>query len=261
MNTPMRDVLHMVQERSGQICAAAEHAGGNDLHAPTELPGWDRLTLLCHLRYGAHTTRQMISATIESRPSAYYPGGRGLQREHTLQPERGESPHHVLPALREECEALHAVCLGLGEEAWQRRVIEPEPGAGLGPVTLAELMLLRLTEVQVHGGDLGLGLSPWSPAFGPAVLAQRASRLVLASSASLRGRLRLLPVDAGDLLIAVRGAEVTVETHGANEADASLSATANDLVAVLMGRSPSTSPEVQGDQTLAADFIAAVVGP
>lgn len=261
MTRSMRDVLHLVQDRSAQICAALERAGDDDLHAPTSLPGWDRLTLMCHLRYGAHVTRQMISATLEVRPSAFYPGGRAFQRSHTLEPERGESPHHVLPALHEECAALHASCLDLTDDQWRLRVIEPEPGADLGPVTLAELMLLRLTELQVHGSDLLLGLPEWPPEFGPAVLAQRASRVRLAAGASLSGRLRLLPVDAADLVIVLDGPEARVLPDDDGDADASLAATANDLVAVLLGRLPATAPRAQGDPELAAGFLDSVVGP
>ena len=45
------------------------------------------------------------------------------------------------------------------------QVLEPEGNRDLGPTTLGRLALLRLTEVEVHGSDLGVDLEDWSALF------------------------------------------------------------------------------------------------
>lgn len=59
-------------------------------------------------------------------------------------------------------------------EAWDgTTVCEPEDNPDIGPITLLQLAILRLTEVEVHGTDLDLGLSDWSDPFIDAALPMR----------------------------------------------------------------------------------------
>jgi hypothetical protein len=61
--------------------------------------------------------------------------------------------------------ALARAWATLEAERWNCRINQPADNVGLGPVTLARLSLLRLTEVEVHGSDLGVGLDEGSPTF------------------------------------------------------------------------------------------------
>lgn len=52
------------------------------LEAPSQLSGWSRLTILCHLRYGTQALRRMTIDALAGRETSYYPLGREHQRPH-----------------------------------------------------------------------------------------------------------------------------------------------------------------------------------
>ena len=64
--------------------AAAQHAlvdtleplADDALLAPSLLPGWDRLTVMCHIRYGGDAINRMVTAGLAGEPVLFYPGGR-----------------------------------------------------------------------------------------------------------------------------------------------------------------------------------------
>src|SRR5690348_1934823 len=98
---------------SGSVIARAIAAGqraitqalGNlddaGLRAPTLLPGWDRLTVMCHLRYGAEAVNRLVRAGLAGEPALYYPEGRTEQRPGTLHPHPGESARGVVDSFTE----------------------------------------------------------------------------------------------------------------------------------------------------------------
>lgn len=153
----MREVLEQVTASTRQVCDALD---GADLLAPSLLPGWSRLTIACHLRYGAEAIRQMTLDALAGRPAAYYPGGRATQRPGTLEPRPGERAADVVTSLRETSAALDDVWSAVDD--WSIVVREPEDNVDIGSQPLGYLPLVRLTEVEVHGTDLDLGLSGWS---------------------------------------------------------------------------------------------------
>ncbi len=246
------EMTKLVSERSEEVCAALEALDLGELDAPTALPGWSRLTIACHLRYGAQACRQMTEAALAGRPSAFYPGGRELQRPYTLRPALGESALHVMESLREECLSLAGLWAGLDEGDWGIVAYEHEETRSLGDPTLRELGLLRLTEVQIHGDDLQVGLGPWPAAFGRAVLPQRVARLRLDTEQLPDGVWLLSASDLGDHLVPPRAQ---------GPPDVRFRATANDLVALLTGREPTGPIAVDGDPDMAAAFLGAIVGP
>ena len=66
------------------------------LEGPSELPGWTRPTIICHLRYGTHALRRMTLDAMAGRDTSYYPQGRARQRPTTLLPAPHERPTDVL---------------------------------------------------------------------------------------------------------------------------------------------------------------------
>ncbi len=248
---PEAEVVELVSERSREICQAVETLDAAELEHPSALPEWTRLTIVCHLRYGAQATRQMTEAALGGRPSAFYPGGRDLQRPYTLRPALGEAPLHVVESLVEECEALTALWSGLSALQWTLVAREHDETRSLGDPTLADLARLRLTEVQVHGSDLDLGLSPWPASFGRAVLAQRVDRVRLRDE---------LPPGIW-LLSAADDGDHVVRRSAVGPPDVRFRASANDLVALLVGREPAGTVDIEGDAVLAAAFVDAIVGP
>ena len=168
----MREVLDQLTASTRAVCDSLDSV---DLETPSLLPGWSRLTIACHLRYGAQAIRQMTLDAVAGRPAAYYPGGRATQRPGTLDPGPGESPADVVASLRDASAALDDTFDAVDD--WTIVVFEPEDNPDLGSQPLGYLPLVRLTEVEVHGTDLDLGLPDWSDVLIREGLAMRLDRI------------------------------------------------------------------------------------
>ena len=115
----------------------------------------------------------MTRSALRSVPVAYYPEGREVQRPLTLVPHPGESAQDVVESLTLLSDGLDKEWSALDLAAWDLEVVEPKDNPDLGPIRLGRLPLLRLTEVEVHGTDLGLNLGDWSELFIGTVLPMR----------------------------------------------------------------------------------------
>ncbi len=250
MSAPAMGVLERVEERTDEIVRALDAACEAAIVAPSLLEGWSRLTIACHLRYGARACVAMTGGSLHGRLVSFYPPGRVSQRPATLVPDDGETPDAVVASLAASSDALHEGWSKLHASDWTLAVLEPDCVDRLDCRTLIGLVLLRLTELEVHGADLDLGLSPWSSVFGPAVLPQRLRRLrALPASPA---RTWLFHADDAESHLLRTDSDGTVldrSALGSNpcvRADIELGATANDLVAVLLGRAPVDSVDVSG---------------
>lgn len=168
----MTSVLEQITASTRASCDALERA---DLLAPSELPGWDRLTIVCHLRYGAEAMRRMTLDAVAGRRASYYPEGRASQRPGTLVPRAGESAADVVASLRTTGAALDDTWSAI--EDWSVTVVEPGDNIDLGPYPLWHMPLFRLTEIEVHGTDLAIGLPDWSDVLVEHGLSMRLERL------------------------------------------------------------------------------------
>jgi maleylpyruvate isomerase len=254
-----------IARRTDEVVAALRSLDEPDLLSPSELPGWSRLTIACHLRYGATALAPMTDAALADLTTSYYPGGRDGQRPGTLSPEPGETPRAVVASLAERSADLDARWGGLTPDDWSRPVREPEDLPDLGTLTLAQLALLRLTEVEVHGTDLGLGLADWSPDFVDTALPFRVDRL------HARRPTPGTPDPCSWLLVASDGPTFRVSVSGrrvgagredpAAGADATIDASSRDLLALLLGRPLLAAPVYRGDVDLGRAFTIAFPGP
>ncbi|MEM7284931.1 MAG: maleylpyruvate isomerase family mycothiol-dependent enzyme [Actinomycetota bacterium] len=255
----MAAVGAMVSARTDQLCDRLGTLEVDQLERPSLLPGWSVLTVACHLRYGAQALRQITAATLAEAPSAYYPGGRDVQRPFTLEPALGEPRGHVVESLRHEAGELRALWTALDDDAWGRSMI-PHPGDDdtLGPIPLRDLALLRLVEVMVHGSDLGLGLAPWPLTFGQWLLPLRVERARVAHADGFDAVVEFEATDAP-----TRRARFVDGTPTPSDGDPDLvvSAVANDLVALLLGRQPLGGVSITGDADLVVRFRDGVTGP
>jgi hypothetical protein len=118
----------------------------------------------------------------EWRPAAYYPEGRDRQRPATLEPRPGESAADVVDSLDAPSRELDTAWAALTAEQWTLAVQEPRAQTDLGSLPLAAHALLRLTEVDVHGLDLDVGLDGWSDLY--VELALPAARAPIRAAAS-----------------------------------------------------------------------------
>jgi hypothetical protein len=210
----------------------------------------------------------MTVDTLSGSEASFYPGGRSAQRPGTLVPEPGEGDEQVVASLREESANLHHAWARLSESEWQTAAREPVGNPDLGETTIAGLALLRLTEVEVHGSDLDLGLSDWSDVFVKSAFPFRIGRLASPRSrqraveSGVQGSWTLLATDGPSWRISVSGDEVTSERVDSPErADAVIEATSRDLLAMLLGRTLVDGRSYRGDTDLAGEFGRVFPGP
>lgn len=257
-----------VGRRTGEVIDALRALDDDALLAPSRLPDWDRLTIACHLRFGAEAVLRLTAAALEGRAAAYYPGGRAQQRPGTLTPRPGESMADVVASLAVLSHALGEAWSGLVADDWRAAVREPPGQPDLGELSLAHLALLRLTEVEVHGLDLDLGLRDWTDLFVEVALRARLDRLNVRRSnhrvfaTDLRGSWRLVAEDGPTYLVAVDGDSVRSRPAGSTApASAAITASSRDLLALLLGR-PCVGPVgYDGDAAFARSFTRAFPGP
>lgn len=253
------------ERRTDQLVEALGALAEPALLAPSSLPGWSQLTIVCHLRYGAEALGAMTEATLAGRPASYYPEGRATQRPGTLEPRPGERPGDAVESLAAASASLHERWRALDARQWDLGLTEPPDNPDLGPMPLATLALLRLTEVEVHGTDLALGLPDWSDVFVQAALPLRVARLWTRQRAgnATDGSWLLVAEDGPAHLVVVRDGALT-EAGPADPgatATARIEATSRDLVALLLGRPTRRPLRFAGDSDLARAFTSAFPGP
>lgn len=251
-----------ISSRTDEICDRLDALDDLDLDRPSLLPGWSVLTIACHLRYGAQALRQLTTATLGDLPAAFYPGGRDLQRPYTLQPALGEPRLHVIESLRHESGELARSWAALDDDDWDRSII-PHPGDDdtLGAMRLRGLALLRLTEVMVHGTDLGLGMSPWPLTFGQWVLPLRIERARIVHPSGFDAVVAFSPADADEIRVRFRDGVVTADVPCDAPPDLVVRAVANDLVALVLGRQPAGPVTMDGDARLIVRLRDGLIGP
>ena len=263
-----RRVVHAVIERSRSIAETLNELGDDELRQPSELPEWSRLTIACHLRFGAGALSRMTRSTVQGVPVAYYPEGREAQRPRTLLPLPDESPQDVVESLALLSEELNREWSALDPAAWDVDIVEPQDNPDLGPIPLGRLPLLRLTEVEVHGTDLGLNLGDWSEIFISTALPMRLDWLNVRRAnyrvfdTELEGSWLLVATDGPTYKVSVDGTKV--ESRPATpdtRARAVIETTSRDLLALLLGRARIAPPVVTGDLAFGQSFSRAFPGP
>lgn len=263
-----RSVAAAVTVRQSEIGRALVELDGHQIRGPSHLPGWDRLTIACHLRFGALASERMTTDALAGTPTAFYPNGRSRQRDATLRPDEGESPADVVTSLSEISDHLDRLWVNLDDHEWDTEIREPADNKDLGAITLWTLALLRLTEVEVHGHDLDLDLSPWSSTFVEAALPTRLAWLPTrrsnhqAADHSIDGSWALAATDGPTFRITANGARVEVEAVSAiPRVDATIAATSSELLAFILGRAPLDALQVRGDHAHATSFLKAFPAP
>lgn len=253
--------------RLDEIVAALRALDDEAQRGPSALPGWSRLTIACHLRYGAEVVLRMTDDALAGRATAFYPDGRAAQRPGTLVPGRDEGPAEVIGSLEERSRTLDERWRGLEEDAWSTVVHEPAGRTDLGSLRLAHHTLLRLTEVEVHGTDLDVGLPDWSGVFIGTALPFRLARLdgrmvSEAATAYERPSWLLVATDGPIHLVTVEAGTAAVRpADQRTPAAATLEASSRDLLAVLLGRPRRSAVRIAGDVELGRRFTLAFPGP
>ena len=128
-----REILEAIDQKSREIAGSLRALDDNELHQGSELPEWSRLTIACHLRFGAEALIRLTRSATQGVPAAYYPEGRARQRPRTLVPNLGESPQDVVESLARVGDELIGLWSSLGPTDWDRPVVEPPENPDLGP--------------------------------------------------------------------------------------------------------------------------------
>lgn len=258
----------MSGERTQRLVATLRNLDEVELEGPSQLPGWSRLTIVCHLRYGNDALLRMTLDALAGRETSYYPQGRARARPTTLLPTRDERPTDVLDGLQSAAAELDREWSTLDDSQWATEVVEPADNPDLGTVTLGRLALARLTEVDVHATDLGIDAPEWSSSLVEVGLPTRlrwlSTRRVNHRSfdRSIRGSWLLSATDGPRWLVTVD--RDRVESRPASEdddADAGIEGSSRDLLALLLGRPRRTPLLFSGDVAFAQSFERAFPGP
>lgn len=234
-----------IERRTGEIVAALAVAGDEGLLAPSELPAWSRMTIACHLRYGARALGWITDATLAGEPASYYPDGRAAERPRTLLPEPGEAPADVVASLAAHAAELERRWSALDAEQWCLVATEPADNPDLGPLRLDGLAVLRLTEVEVHGTDLGLDLPDWSDTFVDAAVPMRLGRLERLGHRfgdDAKASWLLAATDGPSYLVTIDGRQVRTGPATTASAGCVIEGTTRELLALLLGRPRWAAP-------------------
>jgi len=251
------EVAAAVAARHRELASVLEATDPKTLLEASDLPGWSRLTIVCHLRYGAQASERMTSDALAGLPTGFYPDGRSAQRPSTLRPGLEENAADVVQSFRECSAALDELWAHIPTETWDETTIhEPEDNPELGSITLMQLAILRLTEVEVHGTDLDLGLSDWSDSFIDAALPMRVAWLPRrhAPSQASSGSWNLVATDGPSFNLAVSQGVVSTSHGKAYQADVTISGPKADLLGLLLGRVDVADLTVVGDKITARRF-------
>jgi hypothetical protein len=210
----------------------------------------------------------MTRSALQGVPVAYYSEGREAQRPLTLVPHPGESAHDVVESFALLSDGIDEEWSAIELAAWDVEVVEPKGNSDLGPIRLGRLPLLRLTEVEVHGTDLGLNLGDWSELFISTVLPMRLEWLNIrranhrAFDTELEGSWLLVANDGPTYRVSVDGTKV--ESRPASpqsRARAVIESNSRDLLALLLGRPLNSPPVIMGDIVFGQSFSLAFPGP
>jgi uncharacterized protein (TIGR03083 family) len=257
-----------VLERTAELAHRLLKIERSALEEPSLLPGWSRLTIACHLRYGAAALKRMTKAALRGEPTAYYPDGRAVQRPGTLVPRDGEGPVDVVASLAGESFWLDQAWRDLTKLQWSTEVVEPKGNVDLGPRGLDALVLLRLTEVEVHGTDLDVGLPDWSEVFVHTALPVRVQwletrgRSPRATAPRSRVSWLLKPSEGAAHLVTLDDDVVKTEPADVDtKADATIEGTSRDLLALLLGRRARNRLRTRGSVEVATSFSRLFPGP
>lgn len=249
-----------------RLIARLHELSDEELLAPSALPDWSRLTVVCHIRFGAEAINRIVTATVAGDEALFYPGGRAEQRPGTLLPNPGESPHDVVETFAVRCDELDATLADLADDDWAKVSREPAGKRDLGPQTIEQLAILRLTELDVHAVDMNIGIARWSDTFSRVGLPLRIDRLgkYLANNPAAPERPdgawlirahdgRSYRVTSYDGIVTTRAAERD------ERADGVIDGSSRDLIALMLGR--DLEGEISYSNDFARGFAAAFPGP
>lgn len=153
--------MNVLRVATGRLLVSIGRMSDEEVREPSLLPGWTRGHVLTHVARNADALRNLLDwARTEVENPAYR---RPSQRDADIEAGAARSADDLYDDVAETAEAFAAEAEMLTDAAWQHEVRVLD-----GPMFRAALILpRRLTEVELHHTDLGLGYkaADWTPRF------------------------------------------------------------------------------------------------
>ena len=215
--------------------------------APSKLPDWSRAEVLTHLARNADGFRRVAEGAMRGEVAEMYPDGpEGRARDIALG--RGRRAGDVVADLAQSIEWLHETWAAMPPDAWSRLGSLTHVR---GDATIAETVVRRWLEIEIHQLDLDLGTSAedWPVAFGETCLPRGVERLPAWASDPADGRWVIWADDAAlAWTVSSVGGAVTLARfdEGDPTPDAIFRGHANQLVLFLY-RGDASGLKVSGE--------------
>lgn len=161
MTTDRAELLNVLRIATHRLVVAVEGMSEEEVAEPSLLPGWTRGHVITHVARNADALRNLL---VWARTGVETPAyRRRSQRAADIEAGAGRSVDDLRDDVAESGEAFAAEAEMLTDAAWQQEVRMFDD-----PAFRAVLILpRRLTEVELHHTDLGLGYkaADWTPRF------------------------------------------------------------------------------------------------
>ena len=156
------DAIEQVANAQQRFDLAIAALSDADVRRPSRCPGWTVGHVLTHVARNADSHRRRTEAAARNEMIDQYPGGyEGREAEIESGADRGAK--ELIDDVRASAEEMHAAWHTAPESAWTN--VTRDVGGRERP--LADLVLRRWQELEVHLVDLGVGVThrDWSDDF------------------------------------------------------------------------------------------------
>ena len=166
MDAALRQLNDQLDQATQRLLDAARVLPEPDLRAPSLLPGWSRAHVLAHVARNADAMRNLLIGARVGQHRLAYASARA--REDDIETSAAQAPRDLMNDLADSAMALRTMIRQLPAEAWSFGVQMLDSG----PFPAADLLARRLTEVELHHCDLGIGYdaAKWPASFVQAQL-------------------------------------------------------------------------------------------
>lgn len=157
-------------DRQVEGCAAAHQRLLADLNgrddewcrADSALPGWTRGHVLTHLARNAESHTRMFAAASDGRETEQYEGGRPA-RNAAIESGADRSASDLIADVRKTIYLLEAAWFSATATTWSGYGIKSHSDGAR--VRIADLLLMRWRETEVHHADLlaSISFANWTP--------------------------------------------------------------------------------------------------
>jgi maleylpyruvate isomerase len=153
MNHQITQSLARISAATGRLGAAAGGLTAEQAAAPSLLPGWTRGHVLTHVARNADGLANLLRWARTGARTPMYASREA--RAADLEAGAGRPAGELAADVRDSAAAFAAEAARLPDGAWTATV----ESLTSGPIPASEVLVMRLSEVEIHHVDLGAGYS------------------------------------------------------------------------------------------------------